>query len=161
MHKVILICGKICSGKTRYCRQLQAQQSAVLLSCDEIESTIFHHSLGENHDTVAVDIQRYLHQKAVEIVSAGCDVILDWGFWRHAEREAVTAYYKKSAIPVEWHYVAISDAAWQQNIAARNEAALAHTTTDYYVDAGLLQKINTLFEPPERSEIDVWYVNSR
>lgn len=56
MAKVILVCGKICSGKTFYSKDLQRKYNAVLLSCDEIESQIFHHSLGEKHDIVAKDI---------------------------------------------------------------------------------------------------------
>ena len=35
MAKVILICGKICSGKTYYARQLRDQYNAVILSTDE------------------------------------------------------------------------------------------------------------------------------
>lgn len=34
MAKVIAICGKICSGKTWYARQLREQEQAVILSCD-------------------------------------------------------------------------------------------------------------------------------
>lgn len=160
MAKVILICGKICSGKTRYCRRLQAQSSAVLLSCDEIEDMIFHHALGEKHDAIALDIQGYLHKKAEDIIAAGTDVILDWGFWRRAERARVSAYYKSRGIAYQWHYIDVSDADWAQNIAMRNKACQDGTTGDYYVDDGLLAKINALFEPPERAEMDVW-VDSR
>ena len=83
---VHLICGKLCSGKTRYAGKLQALTGAVCLSCDEIEYDLFHHELGERYDAVAADIKRYLHKKAVEIARAGCPVILDWGFWQRAER---------------------------------------------------------------------------
>lgn len=76
---VHLICGKLCSGKTRYAGKLQALTGAVRLSCDEIEYDLFHHELGERYDAVAADIKRYLHKMAVEIARAGCPVILDWG----------------------------------------------------------------------------------
>ena len=39
MSKVILICGKICSGKSTYAEWLRVQNNAVLLSIDEIMST--------------------------------------------------------------------------------------------------------------------------
>lgn len=60
---VHLICGKLCSGKTRYAGKLQALTGAVRLSCDEIEYDLFHHELGERYDAVAADIKRYLHKK--------------------------------------------------------------------------------------------------
>ncbi len=161
MAKVILICGKICSGKTFYCKNLQQKCNAVLLSCDEIESQIFHHLLGENHDIVAVDIQKYLHKKAIDIISVGSNVVLDWGFWTKAERESVTCYYKLKNIAYEWHYVDVSDATWKSNIASRNEAVISGKSDDYYVDDGLVNKIKTLFEIPSKDEIDVWHINQR
>ncbi len=161
MAKVILICGKICCGKTHYCKQLQDKYQAVLLSCDEIESRIFHNSLGKNHDAVIADIKIYLRNKAADIVSAGSNVMLDWGFWNKSEREEISKYYKLNDIAYEWHYIDISDANWKLNIAARNKAVKAHETTDYYVDEGLLKKLESMFEMPDKNEIDVWFVNNR
>lgn len=161
MAEIILICGKICSGKTRYCKELVKDYNAVILSCDEIESELFHHKLGEKHDEVLKDIKRYLHKKASEIVAAGCNVILDWGFWSRDERKQVCEYYKSKYIHYEWHYIDISADDWNQNIRSRNEAVLAGETTDYFVDDGLLEKLNSLFEVPMKEEVDVWYVNQR
>lgn len=161
MAKVILICGKICSGKTFYVKNILQTQNAVLLSCDEIESQIFHHSLGEKHDAVAEDIKKYLHKKAVDIISAGCNVVLDWGFWTKEERENVSRFYRSKGIGYEWHYVDVTDEIWKQNILSRNEAVTSSKSDDYYVDGGLLNKLRALFEIPNNDEIDVWYVNKR
>ncbi len=161
MAKVILICGKICSGKTHYSKKIVNDYNAVILSCDEIESELFHHQLGERYDEVSKDIKRYLHKKASEIVIAGSNVILDWGFWSKEERERVTEYYKKQSILYEWHYIDISIDEWYQNINSRNEAVLAGKTSDYFVDEGLLKKLNSIFEAPRKEEVDVWYVNKR
>ena len=98
---------------------------------------------------------------AVHIARAGCNVILDWGFWSREERTDVSAYYKNAGIDFEWHYIDISDADWAKNIEARNAAVAAGETTDYAVDGGLLQKILTLFETPIPDEIDVWFTNRR
>ena len=161
MAKVILICGKICSGKTFYCKALQQEYNAVLLSCDEIESQIFHHSLGEKHDAVAVDIKKYLHKKAFDIISVGSNVILDWGFWTKAERMDVSHYYQSNGIEYEWYYIDVTDETWERNIASRNKAVISGESDDYYVDDGLLNKIKSSFEIPAKDEIDVWYINSR
>ena len=128
MAKVMLLCGKICSGKTTYCNRLREMGRAVLLSCDEVESRLFHQSLGDRHDAVAADIKGYLRQKAAEIAAAGCNVVLDWGFWTRAERADISRFFQDQGVPYEWHYIAVSPEAWQRNIAARNAAVLAGET---------------------------------
>ena len=41
MAKVILICGKICSGKSTYAQQLRRENRAVVLSIDEVMLAFF------------------------------------------------------------------------------------------------------------------------
>lgn len=159
MAKVMLICGKICSGKTFYSKSLLKKYNAVLLSCDEIESQIFHHSLGEKHDIVAADIKKYLHKKAIGFISAGCNVVLDWGFWTKAERADVSDYYRSHGIEYEWHYVDVTDDIWKRNIESRNEAVTSGRSDDYYVDDGLLNKVNSLFEIPSPDEKVIRHIN--
>lgn len=159
--KVIMICGKICSGKSYYVNQIQRETNAVVLSCDELTSELFDNNLGDKHDAMMERVQKYLHKKAADISASGCPVILEWGFWKRADRVASTKYYKEKGIPVEWHYIDISDADWHRNIMSRNAAVAAGTTTDYAMDEGLLQKLLSLFEVPTREEIDVWHINRR
>lgn len=161
MANIILICGKLCSGKTRYAKALMAARPAVLLSCDELEWALFHHTLEEQYDEMMGYAAQYLHQKAVEIVRAGSDVILDWGFWTRAERQRVSAYYRDRGIPCQWHYMDLSDRDWERNIHDRNEAVAAGKTTDWFIDEGLFHKMAERFEPPSREEIDVWVSNTR
>jgi len=159
--KVILVCGKICSGKSYYVNQIKKESGAVVLSCDELTWELFDNDLGDKHDAMMVRVHRYLHKKAAEIALAGCSVILEWGFWRRADRQFASQYYGGLGIPVEWHYIDISDENWQRNIASRNAAIAAGETHDYALDEGLLQKLLSLFEEPTRDEIDVWVVNER
>ncbi len=157
MPKIILICGKICSGKSFYSQSLAREYNAVILSCDEVSADLFHHSEGERFDEIAADIKKYLHKIAARIAAAGSGVILDWGFWTHRERREVSEYYSSLKIPFEWHYIDISDEQWQHNISMRNQAVTAGETTDFYVDDGLKDKLLRSFEIPERYEIDVWH----
>lgn len=157
MADVVLICGRICSGKSFYAKNLAEKMSAVTLSCDEVSADIFHHSEGENFDTIAADIKRYLHKIAARIVKAGGKVVLDWGFWTKNERREVSEYYAGLGISFEWHYISIPADEWQRNIELRNASVLAGETTDFYVDDGLMQKLLDRFEDPERDEIDVWH----
>ena len=155
--KVILICGKIASGKTTYARLLADLYNGILLSCDELEGALYHHELKEQHDDIMPAIHVYLRQKAVEIARKGIPAILDWGFWQKAYRDEITAYFASQSIPVEWHYLDVTPRQWHNRIRARNQAVKAGETTDYFIDDGLLQKASALFEKPDKASMDVWY----
>lgn len=155
--QLYLICGAICSGKTHFARQLSMEKNAVILSCDEVENDLFQKDLGSAHDEMADRIHSYLLKKAAEIIHHGTSVILDWGFWRKADRENTSNYFKTLSIPYEWHYMDTSTEQRSKNIETRNQAVKKRNSPDYYVDSGLLQKCDSLFEPPSREEIDVWH----
>lgn len=156
MSKVILICGKICSGKSYYANQLKNKENAVILGTDEVTYYLFENNLGDKHDEMGIRINRYLMKKAVEIVKAGCNVILDWGFWTRHQRKEITEYFDANNIKVEWHFVDVDDETYQKNIDERNKKVLnGQSGSDFYVDEGLLNKVLTLFEKPDKSEIDI------
>ena len=157
MAKVILICGKIASGKTYYAKELLKQANAVLLSCDELMLRLFPEDLGTDYDTYSLRAREYLHHLAEQLVHQGTNVILDWGFWSHSLREQTTLYYHSRGIVCEWHYIDVSEKTWKQHIEKRNREVAAGTTRAYAVDEGLLAKMNRSFEVPEKDEIDVWH----
>jgi predicted kinase len=68
MAKAILICGKICSGKTTYANELIRCKNAVLLSVDEI-TLLFGQYLGDKHNEVVEKAKRFLFKKAAELLS--------------------------------------------------------------------------------------------
>ena len=159
MAKVLLICGKIASGKSFYAKKLCEQEKAVLLSVDELVLSILGSDLGDKHDEITDRVQTYLFEKSVEVVRAGSNVLLDWGFWTSEKRRAARAFYESRGIVCEFHYIDVPDTIWHRNITIRNQAVLDGKSDDYYVDDGLMLKLQYLFEAPARNEIDVWYVN--
>lgn len=161
MAKIVLICGKICSGKSYYASRLKDELNAVVLSCDELMRDILPYDLGEQHDETAAKVRCYLHKKASELVKAGVNVILEFGFWGSEDRKSVSEYYSRRGIAYEWHYVDISDRDWLQNIEDRNRAVTQGLSKDYYLDEGLMHKLLSLFEKPGEDEITVWYKNAR
>ena len=159
MAKAILLCGKIASGKTTYAQRISSEENAVILSVDEITIGILGGELGEQHDAIAERTQRYLFAKSLEILHAGANVLLDWGFWTKERRKAARSFYESQGIACEFHYIDLEDETWQTNIMLRNQAVLAGSTDAYYVDEGLRNKLEAAFEVPHPNEIDVWYVN--
>lgn len=101
MGKVILICGKIASGKTYYANQIKEQKNAVILNTDELTYAMFDNEQGEKYMELAERANQYLMKKAIDIVRVGCNVILDWGFWRSYNRRYMNEYFKNENIDVE------------------------------------------------------------
>ena len=160
MARVMAICGKICSGKSHYAKQLKDRENAVILSTDEVTFDLIKNEQGEYYNIFADRVNKYLRKKAAEIVTIGCNVILDWGFWTKEERKEITDYFNACGIDVEWHYVDIAQARWEMLIEQRNKKIEeGNGGSDFYLDEGLLGKLLSKFEEPTREEMDVWYIN--
>ncbi len=160
MPKVIALCGKICSGKTFYANKIKEGQNAVILSTDEVTFYLMDNEQGERYDDFAKRVNEYLMKKAIDIVRAGANVILDWGFWSKEERINLTNYYKKYNIPVEWHYVDVTQEKWQDLIKKRNELIVSgQEEYSFYFDDGLKKKLLDSFNEPSKEEMDIWYIN--
>ena len=158
MPKVMLICGKICSGKSYYARKIKEQENAVILSTDEATFDLIDNEQGEFYNIFGDRVNKYLRKKTVEIVKAGASVILDWGFWTRAGRKEISEYFQAHGIAYEWHYIDIEEKTWHKNIDERNRKIKAgNGGSDFYVDEGLMRKLLARFEAPVREEIDVWY----
>lgn len=160
MSKVMAICGKICSGKSYYAKQIKEKENAVILSKDEATYELIDNKQGEFYKVFAERVNKYLMKKAVEIVKAGCNIILDWGFWTKAERQETTKYFNQFGIDVEWHYIDIEQTRWEQLIEERNiKIQSGNGGSDIYVDEGLLNKLLSKIEEPTRDEMDIWIEN--
>ena len=120
MAKLLCICGKIGCGKTYYANRLKEQEHAVILSTDEVTYDLTNNQQGDGYDEFAIRVNLYLRKKAVEIVNAGCTVILDWGFWTKENRKEIKRYGENNGVLVEMHYIDIDDKTWYENIEKRN-----------------------------------------
>ena len=156
MAKAFLICGKICCGKSVYAERLRLAHKAVVLSVDEIMLSLFGLYAGEKHDEYTERLQNYLFLKSAEIVETGMSVILDWGFWTREKRKQAREFYWSRHIDCEVHYLDISDNVWRERIVRRNRLVSSGEVSAYYLDENLLTKFHSLFEVPEKDEVDVW-----
>ncbi|MBX4262623.1 ATP-binding protein [Clostridium estertheticum] len=159
MPKVMLICGKLCSGKTTYAKKLVKENNAILLSCDEIMLTLFGQYCGDSYDEMQEKTMKYLFKKSLDVVAINIDVILDFGFWSKAKREEATEFYRQNGITPEWHYIDVPHEIWLKNVDKRNNAVENAETNDCYVDGNLANKCISMFEEPTSDEIGVWFKN--
>lgn len=147
--KIILLIGKICCGKTTYARTLPG----MLISCDQLMQSMFPGGCGEHHDLLAERARKYLLGLARQCAEAGVTPVVDFGFWNPAtRREVIDAL---AGFELDWRWLDVPEDEWQRRIARRNAAIQAGEAdpSDYYVDKGLLDKVNRLFVPPTVEEL--------
>lgn len=155
MAKAIMTCGTICCGKTTYAQKLREERNAVILSIDELTLTLFPEGAGEMHDTYALRTEQYLLSLSLQILGTGTDVILDWGLWTKAQRDRLRAFYAENGFESEIHYLQVSREEWERRIRKRNGTQKTENPSAYFVDEGLLRKVESLFEEPSESEVDL------
>lgn len=162
MAKVILLCGKICSGKSYYSKVIKESLNAVIISPDEATYELINNEQGEFYDIFSKRLNKYLTKKVGEIAIAGANVIFERGLWTRKDRKEIREYYKNKGIDCEIHYVSVDDETWKQNIAERNKRVLeGNGGSNFYLDEGLMKKLNSMWEEPDQDEVDVIYKVNR
>ena len=147
--KIILLIGKICVGKSTYAKEL----GGMLISCDQLMQTMFPGGCGEHHDMLAERARKYLLNLARQCAEAGVTPVVDFGFWTPALRKEAADIL--SGFELDWRWLDVAEDEWRRRIAKRNAAIEAGRgdPSDYFVDEGLLQKVNSLFIPPTQEEL--------
>ena len=162
MGKVILLCGKICSGKSYYSNIIRKSLNAVIISPDEATYELINNDQGEFYNIFSERLNKYLTKKVGEIVKAGANVIFERGLWKRKEREQIVKYYRDNGVECELHYVQVDDKTWKQNIAERNKKVQeGNGGSNFYLDDGLMKKLESNWEEPSKEEIDVLYHSER
>ncbi|MDO4862927.1 MAG: ATP-binding protein [Ruminococcus sp.] len=155
MAKVIMLCGRLCSGKSTYAERLRGELGAVVLSVDELMIALLGRETGDMHDEYVRRAKSYLFGKAADIAGAGADVVLDQGFWSRSERNEARAFFASRGVDRELRYLRISDDEWARRIDKRNAEVAAGRSDAYFVDDGLRAKFISMFEEPDEREADV------
>ena len=158
MVKLILVCGKISSGKSYYSNQLKEQLNAVVITPDEATYELINNEQGEFYNDFSERLNKYLTRKVGEIAKAGANVIFERGLWSSKDRKAIRDYYKENGVECEIHYVCVDDKTWKQNIEERNKRVLeGNGGSDFYLDEGLMKKLESKWEEPTEEEYDIIY----
>ena len=164
MAKVIILCGKIASGKSFYANILKEKKNAIILSVDELMLKLSDSCLGNRHDDIAIRCEKYFYELAEQIVKSGMDVIIDFGYWSQDERKEAKDYFSKKNIIVEMHYIKISvklryNQLEQRNQKLRDVLRVKPQERVYIINEELLQRLDNKFEEPTKDEIDVLITN--
>lgn len=151
--KVILLCGRIASGKTFYAQQKKMDRHTVVLSCDDLMLKLFDGCLGERHDDILRRCSHFFFHQAQEFHALGLDVLLDFGFWAKPQREEAMAYFRQRNIPAELYYFDIPEELRLRRLEERNQKLSGSPEREYIIDEELRAFLDAKFEKPADEEI--------
>lgn len=158
MAKVIILCGRIASGKTFYAEKRKAGTNTIILSVDDLLLELSDSCLGDRHDDVAFRCECFLYGLAEQIIGTGVDVIIDYGYWLRKEREYVKKYFHIKKIAAELHYIDTPEEIRIKQLEQRNAKLNMETGREdrkaYFIGEDLRQRLDMKFEEPGKEEID-------
>ena len=110
MPTLHLLCGFIGAGKTTFAKKLERDIPAVRFSPDEWMVKLY------GHNPRAQDFQDYydrvvnlIWQTTLHLLDLGLDVVLDFGFWSRASRDAARARATAARVPYKLYFVECSN----------------------------------------------------
>lgn len=141
------------SGKTTAAKKLEQAHKALRLTPDEWQYFLFGHDIDEpQHDERHTKIEELMWEVAVKVLQAGCDVILDFGFWTKSERDVFRQKAHALGADCKIHYMDVpADVIWER-LDARNRSAGKNAV--FYVDRKEFDTWSALFEIPAKEELE-------
>ena len=110
MATLHLICGLPGAGKTTLARQLEQEYAALRLNLDDWHTRLFgQDAQDERHDARHAVIEALLWEMAARVLQLGVNMILDYGFWGHSEREEYRARAARLGARSELHFVPVPE----------------------------------------------------
>lgn len=143
------------AGKTTAANQIKDQYQALVLSPDIWQLALFGDDFGqpvhnERHDV----IEGLLWQVAEQTLKLGTSVILDFGFWSKAERNAFRQHARVLGVGFRIHFLDTPLAEIEQRLHVRNKANGNDTFHIAFADIlGWAEH----FQPPTDEEIADWF----
>lgn len=151
MATLHLMIGLPCSGKTTAARRLETELGALLLSPDAWHLRLFGNDIHEvGHNDHHATLESCMWEVAARVLSLGTDVILDFGCWARAERDALRRKANEIGAAFRLHYMDVSHAELFRRLAVRNAR---HDDATFVVPPEFLERYIAIFEPPEADEL--------
>lgn len=152
-NSIIMLCGRIGSGKTTFAKKLQKRINAVVLSCDDFVIAV-NDNLSRRHE-IQENITFQLLNLAKQIWLSGVSVVLDFGFWYKEQRVSIKREFEKDGVIVKLCYLRCDTDQTNIRIEKRNYKILNNHEKGYIIDMNLKLELDKKFEEPDEGEIDI------
>ena len=154
MAKVILLCGKIASGKTTYAKRLcETKDKIITLSVDECMLELVQHCVGrEAHVRMEQGILTYFYRLSERMIKKGFCVIIDHGYWEKQERVQAISCFQAHGIEAAFHYFPVDEQTQLARLTKRNRSIDA-AKKQYGIDKAKCLALNRYFEEPSEEEL--------
>ena len=100
--RLIIVCGLPGSGKTTHARRLETELSAIRFCADEWMEAL---AVDLWDETLRGKVERLQWQLAQQFLTQGLTVIVEWGTWSKAERDALRLRARDMGVAVDLHYL--------------------------------------------------------
>ncbi|MFE0465410.1 AAA family ATPase [Kitasatospora sp. NPDC058965] len=145
--RLILLCGLPGAGKTTLATRLAADLPAVRLCPDEWLASL---ALSLYDEAARDRLERRLWHHAQELLRLGQSVVLEFGFWGRAERDAKRAAARALGIPVELRYLTAPFDELVRRVEARGREGRWDTVP---ITRAMMESYLPLFEAPTAAEL--------
>jgi predicted kinase len=149
-----LMFGYLGSGKTTLAKRLESEHRAVRFTPDAWMARLFGEDPPEaTFADKAGAVLEMLEPLWTRCLALGVDVVLDYGFWRRAERDHVRGLVSSLGCRAILYRLASDDAVARRRVRMRNEAA----GRSLFIDPATFDSPKARFEPldPHEERVDV------
>ncbi len=146
---IYIICGMPGVGKTTYAKKIEQETGAVRFTLDNW----VHQTYGDEHH-IDLGIREHavkyqVLERIEELLRAGKSVILDYGFFKEAERRRYRLLAQDYKTNSEVHFVTTSyDNQLERVLTRNNEPGNVH-----HIDKDILDSLIMLFEKPQDRDV--------
>jgi predicted kinase len=144
--RVILLCGLPGSGKTTEGRRLAASRGAVRMCPDEWMAAL---DIDRWDQAARARIEALQWSLTLELLPLDVTVVVEWGLWSRAERDALRGAARASGASIELRFLDVPLHELWRRVAARNVDPDVHAV----IDQVTLESFWDLFEAPTPAEL--------
>jgi predicted kinase len=117
-----LVVGLAGAGKTTLATQLEAERPGSVRMCPDEWMRSFGIDLWDGPARAAIEQRQWALAQALLLHGAG--VIIEWGLWRRAERDALRDWCRAHDVSVELRFLHVPLATLVERVTARNMEAV-------------------------------------
>lgn len=150
MATLHLMVGLPCSGKTTLAKKLEQERSALRLTPDEWQLSLFGQDAEEpEHDARHSLIEALHWELASRALVLGTNVILDFGFWAREEREDYRSRAQLLGASSEVHFLDVPGDELLRRLARRNSEV---SLTAFKISQEMMEPWIAFFQKPTPEE---------